>query len=81
MKKNTLSALNESISDSSRVRRLILDNIINKKEKGIRLNLVYITYDFSSNKVLIEYYAKDDEYPNVEMSFDELNKFLKNSYL
>ena len=77
MKKNTLDALNESVSNRDRIRKIILDNILSKEKKAIRLNLVYITYNFSSRSVLIEYYVEDDEYPNVEMSFDELANFMK----
>ncbi|HEJ9546413.1 TPA: hypothetical protein SMP81_003666 [Proteus mirabilis] len=77
MKKNTLSALNESISNSKKIKKIILDNFLNKERKELRLNLVYITYNFISKRVLIEYYVKDDEYPSIEMSFDELANFIK----
>ncbi|AOR65412.1 hypothetical protein KU73_21890 [Pectobacterium wasabiae] len=78
MKKNTLISLNESISHSDKIKNLILDNIQTEGKKIIRLNLVYLTYDFSSKTVLLEYYVEDDEYPNIEMSFSELTDLLKN---
>ncbi|CAE1150453.1 hypothetical protein [Serratia sp. Tan611] len=74
MKKNTLDALTESISNSGKI---IINNILMEERKEIRLNLVYITYDFSSRCVLIEYYAEDNEYPDVEMKFDDLIDFVK----
>lgn len=77
MKKNTLGALNESISNSKKIKKIILDNFLKKERKELRLNLVYITYNFISKRVLIEYYVKDDEYPSIEMSFDELANFIK----
>lgn len=77
MKKHTLDALNESVSSNDKIRKVILDNILSEKKKEIRLNLVYITYNFSSRSVLIEYYVEDNEYPNVEMNFDELANFIK----
>lgn len=77
MKKHTLDALSESVSSNDKIRKVILDNILSEKKKEIRLNLVYITYNFSSRSVLIEYYVEDNEYPNVEMNFDELANFIK----
>ncbi|QPT13295.1 hypothetical protein I6G37_23105 [Serratia rubidaea] len=77
MKKHTLDALAESISNSEKIRKIIINNILREESKEIRLNLVYITYDFSSRCVLIEYYAEDNEYPDVEMKFDDLIDFVK----
>ncbi|ACX86208.1 hypothetical protein F6Q07_22915 [Pectobacterium parmentieri] len=77
MKENTLKSLNESISNSDRIKNIILSNIQTEDKKVIRLNLVYLTYDFLSKTVLLEYYVEDDEYPNVEISFGELTNLLK----
>ncbi|MCU1799162.1 hypothetical protein CUU45_18055 [Pectobacterium polaris] len=78
MKENTLLSLNESVSNSNRIKNLILGNIQTEEKKVIRLNLVYLTYNFQSKTVLLEYYVEDDEYPNVEISFTELTELFKN---
>ncbi|MCG8710942.1 hypothetical protein JHU04_004259 [Brenneria sp. 4F2] len=77
MKENTLLSLTESISKSDKIKNLILGNIQTEEKKVIRLNLVYLTYNFQSKVVLLEYYVEDDEYPHVEMSFAELIELLK----
>ena len=77
MKENLIAALKESISNSQRIKSLILHNIKATDRKVIRLNLVYLTFDFSSKTILLEYFVKDDEYPNVEMSFSDLAVLLK----
>ena len=79
VKEKILMPLKESISDSARLRSLILENNQTKVKRVIRLNLVYLTYDFLSKTVMLEYYAEDEEYPSIEMSFRELADFLKNS--
>ncbi len=77
MKENLIAALKESISNSQRIKSLILHNIKATDRKVIRLNLVYLTFDFSSKTILLEYFVKDDEYPNFEMSFSDLAVLLK----
>lgn len=47
-----------------------------KEKEVIRLNLVYLTYNFLSNSILIEYYVDDEEYPDVEVSFTEVTNIL-----
>lgn len=76
MKNNTLDAFTESISDSERIRKLLIDNCANCAKEEIRLNLVYVVYNFTNQTILIEYYVKDDLYPSVEMSFAGLSDFL-----
>ncbi|MFP1767484.1 hypothetical protein ACLECW_14765 [Lonsdalea quercina] len=78
MKENTLLSLKESVSNSDRIKNLILGNIQTEEKKVIRLNLVYLTYNFQSKTVLLEYYVEDDDYPNVEISFTELTELFKN---
>ena len=76
MKANTLNGLRASISRSSRVKNILLESLENKARAEIRLNLVYLTYDFASRKVLLQYYVKDDKYPDVEISFDDFVDFI-----
>ena len=76
MKKNTLDAFNESVCNSKKIKSLILNNMSSKEKEVIRLNLVYLTYNFLSNSILIEYYVDDEEYPNVEVSFTEVTNIL-----
>jgi len=77
MRKNTLDALKESVGDSNRLRKILRENFLTKERKEIRLNLVYLTYDFSVCRVLLQYYVIDNEYPDVEMSFEDLEAFIK----
>lgn len=77
MKENLIASLNESISNSERIKNIILNNIKTHERKIIRLNLVYLTFDFSSKTILLEYYVKDNEYPDIEMSFADLTALLK----
>lgn len=77
MKENSIASLNESISNSEKIKNAILENIKTNEREVIRLNLVYLTFDFSSKTVLLEYYVKDDDYPDVEMSFCDLTALLK----
>lgn len=72
MKDNILNALKESLSGSDKLRTLLLDNVHTARSREIRLNLVYLTYDFSSQSILVEYYVEDSDYPAVSISFDEL---------
>lgn len=46
MEENLIAALKESISNSQRIKSLILHNIEATDKKVIRLNLVYLTFDF-----------------------------------
>lgn len=69
---NTLSALKESIAGSARIKALILDNIQSQEKACIKLNLVYLTYLFAAKRVVLEYYAEDEEYPAVELNFEVL---------
>ncbi|MGE8044418.1 hypothetical protein ACQKO6_09470 [Pseudomonas monteilii] len=77
MEENLIAALKESISNSQKIKSLILHNIEAADKKVIRLNLVYLTFDFSSKTILLEYFVEDDEYPNIEMSFSDLAALLK----
>lgn len=77
MKENSIASLNESISNSEKIKNAILENIKTNEREVIRLNLVYLTFDFSSKTVLLEYYVEDDDYPDVEMSFSDLTALLK----
>ena len=77
MKENLIASLSESVSNSAKIKKLILDNIKTNEKKVIRLNLVYLTFDFSSKTILLEYYVEDDECPNIEMSFADLTALLK----
>jgi len=77
MKENSIASLNDSISNSEKIKNAILENIKTNEREVIRLNLVYLTFDFSSKTVLLEYYVKDDDYPDVEMSFSDLTALLK----
>ncbi|WP_218829723.1 hypothetical protein [Burkholderia aenigmatica] len=78
MKNNTLDSLVESIQGSVQIKRLLIDRMSREEDGEIRLNLVYIEYDFLLRRIAIEYYVRDGEYPNVEMSFDEFEDFLAN---
>ena len=69
--------LRESVSNSKKVKDLIIRNIEAGEKNMIRLNLVYLNFDFSSKTVLLEYYVEDDDYPSLEVSFADLVKFLK----
>ncbi|HIH2744426.1 hypothetical protein L3V59_25700 [Burkholderia aenigmatica] len=78
MKNNTLDSLVESIQGSVQIKRLLIDRMSREEAGEIRLNLVYIEYDFLLRRIAIEYYVRDGEYPNVEMSFGEFEVFLAN---
>lgn len=78
MKENLMASLNESISNSERIKNLILRNIKTHERNVIRLNLVYLAFDFLSKTILLEYYVKDNEYPDIVMSFADLTALLKN---
>jgi hypothetical protein len=74
--KNILSAFNESISDSSRVRKILLDNLVSQDKKRIRMNLVYVEYNFDKQTVKIDYFVEDKNYPSIELFFYEFENFL-----
>ncbi|ABE34673.1 hypothetical protein DR64_6598 [Paraburkholderia xenovorans LB400] len=73
MEHHALAALKESIAGSNRIAKIIFDNFEAREMQEIRLNLICLTYDFALGKVLLQYYAKDGDYPDVEVSFSEMN--------
>lgn len=43
------------------------------------MNLVYLTYDFKSRTVLLEYYVEDHDHANMEVNLTELTELLTNT--
>ena len=76
IRENTLNAFEESIAGSSRVRKILLDNLTLREKNIIRMNLVYVEYHFDNNSVKIDYYIEDETYPSIELSFEEFENFL-----
>ncbi|CAK7019397.1 hypothetical protein [Saezia sanguinis] len=79
MKENTLDALIDSISNSNKIKNFIIGNCFSEEKKEIRLNLVYLTYNFTDFEILIRYYVADESYPDFEISFDDFITILKNN--
>ncbi|RUS65621.1 hypothetical protein CUZ56_02707 [Saezia sanguinis] len=79
MKENTLDALIDSISNSNKIKNFIIGNCSSEEKKEIRLNLVYLIFNFNGREILIQYYAADESYPDVEISFDDFINIVKNN--
>ncbi|MDN2697127.1 hypothetical protein O0882_12450 [Janthinobacterium sp. SUN073] len=75
MRKNTLLALQESISGGGRIKKAVAHNCQSRERNEIRLNLVYLSYYFHIQEILIQYYVKDAEYPDIQMSFTDFIDF------
>jgi len=73
---NILIAFKESISDSLKVKKALRDNLFTHKQKTIRMNLVYVEYNFDQKQIKIDYYVKDENYPSMEISFNDFEKLI-----
>ena len=72
---NTLTVfLEDDLTD--KFSKLILTNLIEQQHDRIGFNLTQIEFNFEKKQAVISYFVVDDEYPDVELSFDELLKKL-----
>ena len=73
----TVTALLESIGESTRIREKIEVNMNTGKDTTMVLNLVELHFKFESSIIQILYYAVDDNYPDVELTFSDLREVLQ----
>ena len=52
----------------------ILGNISTQQESEMVFNMTQILFDFAHEEVTISFFIVDNEYPDIQLSFDELRK-------
>jgi len=62
---------------STLLARKILNNVKSCEKLEMVMNLISLDFDFESKSVLLSYYVKDNDYPDVILTFDELRGMLK----
>ncbi|MDO5095665.1 MAG: hypothetical protein Q4D65_03820 [Peptostreptococcaceae bacterium] len=72
----TIQAFRNDISNSDKIKQKLLENIKTKGNKEFVLNTVELSFDFSNENVEIGYYRIDEQYPVVNIGFEELKKII-----
>lgn len=72
----TIQAFQNDISNSDKIKQKLLENIKTKGNKEFVLNTVELSFDFSNENVEIYYYRIDEQYPVVNIGFEELKKII-----
>ena len=73
----TIEAFLSGDNMSTLLAQKILRNIESCEKSEMIMNLTSLDFDFKYENVLLSYYVKDGDYPDVTLTFDELRKMLK----
>jgi hypothetical protein len=69
--------LKKMIAGRSIVKAKINDIFHKKKLNEVMLNTVWLTFDHKRDKVLVQYYVEDINYPQIEVDSQEFFSFLE----
>jgi hypothetical protein len=75
MNKTLTAFLSESNISKDLIKK-IFNNLAKKHNNKMVFNLTIIEFDFTNEQAIIYYFVEDKDYPDVELSFNELINIL-----